>query len=88
MRQRQRERQKSNRFRLENNFARASRFCLHFVAVVARYNVKVPKFTFLSRTGTQDNFVFLFLNFDTAVTPYIGFQQTPLEFKAKNICTK
>ena len=36
-RRRQRERQKSNRFRLaNNNFARASRFAVHFFAVVAR----------------------------------------------------
>ena len=36
-----------------NNVACASRFCEHSFAVVARYNVKLPNFTFSWRTGSH-----------------------------------
>ena len=50
----------------KNNYSRASRFFVHFFAVVARLRRENPYFHVLSRTGTQDNnFLFLFLNFDT-----------------------
>ena len=40
-RQRRRERQNGNRFsRQNNNFARASRFFVHFVAVIARLRLE------------------------------------------------
>ena len=62
-RQRQRERQKGNRLDQQyNNYARASRFFVHFLAVVAR----LQRFHVLSRTGTEDN-NFLLLNFDTGL---------------------
>ena len=49
-----------------NNFARASRFLYISLPSLHDYDVKMPNFTSLSRTGTQDNdFLFLFLNFDT-----------------------
>ena len=50
-----------------NGFARASRFFVHFLAVVAQLQGESTSFHVLSRTaGTQDNeFLFLFLNFDT-----------------------
>ena len=50
-----------------NGFARAWRFFVHFVAVVARLQRESASFHVVSRTaGTQDNeFIFLFLNFDT-----------------------
>ena len=49
-----------------NHFARASRFFVPFLAVVARLQRERAKFHVLSRTGTQNNnFFFLFLNFDT-----------------------
>ena len=49
-----------------NGFARASRFFVHFLAVVARLQRESASFHVLSRTGTQDNeYLFLFLNFDT-----------------------
>ena len=49
-----------------NNFARASRFLYISLPSLHDYDVKLPNFTSLSRTGTQDNdFLFLFLNFDT-----------------------
>ena len=65
-RRRQRERQKSNRAKLaNNNFARASRFFVHFLAVVTVARLQ-REIHVLSRTGTQDkNFHFPFLNFDT-----------------------
>ena len=59
---------KSNWFRFwqNNGFARASRFFVHFLAVVARLQRGSASFHVLSRTGTQDKeFLFLFLNFDT-----------------------
>ena len=44
-RQRERERQKSNRFNVQNNnFARASRFFVHFFAVLARLRREMTKF--------------------------------------------
>ena len=67
---RQRERQKKKAIGLDwqnNGFARASRFFVHFLAVVAQLQGESTSFHVLSRTaGTQDNeFLFLFLNFDT-----------------------
>ena len=60
-RRRQRERQKGNRLdQQNNNSARASRFFVHFLGLVAR----LQRFHVLSRTGTEDN-NFLLLNFDT-----------------------
>ena len=51
-RRRQWERQKGNRLdQQNNNYARASRFFVHFLAVVAR----LQRFHVLSRTGTEDN---------------------------------
>ena len=51
-----------------NNFARASRFFVHFFAVEARLQRETAKFLVLSRTGTKDNdLLFLFLNFDTVL---------------------
>ena len=51
-----------------NNFARASRFYVHFSAVIARLQRESAKFHVLSRTGTQENnFLFLLLNFDTVL---------------------
>ena len=62
-RRRQRERQKGNRLdQQNNNYARASRFFVHFLGVVAR----LQRFHVLSRTGTEDN-NFLLLNFDTGL---------------------
>ena len=49
-----------------NNFARASRFFVHFFAVASRLTRKGAYFQVLSKTWTQDNdFLFLFLNFHT-----------------------
>ena len=49
-----------------NNFARASRFFVHFFAVASRLTRKGAYFQVLSKTWTQDNdFLFLFLNLDT-----------------------
>ena len=63
-----------------SNFARVSRFFVHFLAVVARLRRKSAYFHLLSRTCTQENcFLFLFLNFDTV------FQNSPLE-KFTSIC--
>ena len=42
-----------------NNFARASRFFVHFLAVVARLHVKMPNFTFC-RGREQKQFSFSF----------------------------
>ena len=51
-----------------NNFARASRFFVHLSAVVARLQLETAYFHVFSRTGTKDNnFLFLFLNFDTVI---------------------
>ena len=62
-RRRQWERQKGNRLdQQNNNYARASRFFVHFLAVVAR----LQRFHVLSRTGTEDK-NFLLLNFDTGL---------------------
>ena len=62
-RRRQRERQKGNKLdQQNNNYARASRFFVHFLAVVAR----LQRFHVLSRTGKEDN-NFLLLNFDTGL---------------------
>ena len=63
----QRERQKNNRLDLQNNnLARASRFFVRFLTVVALLQRESAYFHVLSRTGTQDNnFLFLFPNFDT-----------------------
>ena len=49
-----------------NNFARASRFFVHFSTVIARLQSETAKFHVLSRTGKIDNnLLFRFLNFDT-----------------------
>ena len=46
----------------QNNFARASRFFVHFSAVFARLQRETAKFHVLSRTGTKgNNYIFLFL---------------------------
>ena len=68
-RRRQRKRQKAIGLDWHNNnFARASRFFVHFLAVVARLRHESNKFHVLSRTGKQDNnFLFLSLNFDTVL---------------------
>ena len=51
-----------------NDFARASRSFVNFSAVVARLQRETAKFHVLSRTGTKgNNFLFLFLNFYTAL---------------------
>ena len=51
-----------------NNFGSSLRFFVHFLAVVARLQRVIAEFHVLSRTGTQDNnFRFLFLNFDTVL---------------------
>ena len=51
-RRRRRERQKGNRLdQQNNNSARASRFFVHFLGLVAR----LQRFHVLSRTGTEDN---------------------------------
>ena len=51
-----------------NNFARTSRFFVHFYAVVARLQRETAFFPILSRTCTQDNnYLFLYLNFDTVL---------------------
>ena len=55
-----------------NNFARASRFFVHFLAAVARLQRENSQFHVLSRTGTKENnFVFLFLNFSTVLWNYL-----------------
>ena len=49
-----------------NNFARESRLFVYFFAVVARLQRETSYFHVSWRTWTQDNnFLFLFLNFDT-----------------------
>ena len=60
-RRRQRERQKPSRFRLaNNNFARASRFFVHFFAFTARLRYESAKLLVLWRTWTKTNdFIFL-----------------------------
>ena len=51
-----------------NNFARAPRFFVHFFAVTARLRRGTPGFHVFWRTWTQDDdFVFVFLNFDTVL---------------------
>ena len=52
-----------------NNFARVSRFFVHFLPSLQYCDVKLPNFTsVLWRTGTHDNhFLFLFVNLDTVV---------------------
>ena len=64
-RRQQRERYKSNRFNQQNNnFARASRFFVHFFAVIARlysYDVKMPNVT-MYRGSTQATTRFNFLS--------------------------
>ena len=53
-RRRQRERQKINRFRqANNNFARASRFFVHFSAVVARLQREAARSNFMFRRGRE-----------------------------------
>ena len=75
-RRRQRERQKSNRFIEQNNyFARASRFFVHFFAVVARLQRESASFHVLSGTETKDN-NFLFFSWTLIQS---------LEFNSKKI---
>ena len=51
-----------------NNFARATRFFVHFSVIVARLQRETAYFPVLSRTGTKDkNFLFLFLTFDAVL---------------------
>ena len=51
-----------------NNFARASRFFVHFFAVIARLRRENAYFHVLWRTRTQhNNFLFIFLTFDKSV---------------------
>ena len=51
-----------------NNFARASRFLIHFFAVVARLRRESDYIHVLWRTGTQDNdILLLFLHFATVL---------------------
>ena len=46
-----------------NNFARASRFFVHFFALTRRLRRELPKFHVSSTTGTyEDKFLFLFPN--------------------------
>ena len=60
IRRRQRERQKSNRFRLaKQQLARATRFFVYFFAVTARLRRELPNFTFYrQREHTTTNFSF------------------------------
>ena len=54
--------------RQNNNFARASRFFVHFFAVIARLRRENAYFHVLWRTRTQHNdFLFIFLTFDKSV---------------------
>ena len=51
-----------------NNFARASRFFVHFFAVIARLRRENAYFHVLWKTRTQHNdFLFIFLTFDKSV---------------------
>ena len=51
-----------------NNFARASRFFVHFFAVTARLRRESASFHVLKRTWTEDNnFLFLFLFFEAVL---------------------
>ena len=60
---RRRERQKSNRLiKQNNNFALASSFSVHFVAVTARLRREMPSFTCC---GDVNKSFFLFLNLST-----------------------
>ena len=53
----------------QNNFARVSRFFVHFLPLLQDCDVKLPNFTsVLWRTRTHDNhFLFLFVNLDTVL---------------------
>ena len=66
-RQRQRGREKSNRFRLaKQQFYKCITLFVHFFAVAARLQRENAYFHVLSRTWTEDNnFLFLFLIFHT-----------------------
>ena len=51
-----------------NNFARASRFFVHFFAVTARLRRESASFHVLKRTRTEnDDFLFLFLFFEAVL---------------------
>ena len=52
---RQRELHKSNRFNQNNNFARASRFFVHFLAVTARLRRENAQFHVVQRKYTSDD---------------------------------
>ena len=55
-------------WKFSHNFARALRFPYISLPSLHDYNVKLPQFHVLSRTGTKDNnFLFLFLNFDAVL---------------------
>ena len=60
-----------------NYFARVSRFFVHFSAVFAQLNVKLPNFTF-SRRREQKATTFFFFSWT--------FWSSPLEFNSKTIC--
>ena len=66
-RRRQQEREKAmGSDWLNNNFTHESCFFVHFFAAAARLQRESAKFHVSSRTWTRDNnFPFLFLNFDT-----------------------
>ena len=58
-----------------NNFARASRFFVHFFAVIARLQRESAWIHVLSRTGTQDN-NFLFFSWTLIQSFRIQLQKT------------
>ena len=62
--QREQERQKNNWFNKQNNnFARASRFFVHFFPVLHDYEVKMPNFAFYGgRKQATTKLYFLFLS--------------------------
>ena len=74
----QQERQKSNRLRLaKNNFARVSRFFVHFFAVNARLWRETSQFSrFLADVDTRQRLSFSF--------PELWF--SPLELNSRNVC--
>ena len=60
-RRRQRERQKNNWFGLaNNNFARASRFFVHFFVVTVRLRREMPNFTFCGKREDKTTTLFSF----------------------------
>ena len=59
-----------------NNFARASRFFVHFFSVLHDYNVKVPTFTFCRERGHKTTTFFSFSELSYSL----------LEFNSRKIC--